>query len=266
MEGIDELIRSIVSKSQIPSVKRRHDILCELRSHLEDSILAAREAGRSDEEIQRVLLSSFGDPGQIAESFAWIYRRERAMMQIAVFLISTFAVAGMLAAAILAVQSVLALGFGSSALRVIASRHTVIEALDILSTVAVYIASVSIEKLFNGYRFQKSLAVVAIIFAIAYGVCAAANVSAPFLGFGLICGVFLRTIRFVMNSGLVRNGIAIAGFVAGGFVSFQIHPWASEYAVVINCLSWFVMGAGYQLMAGLAPRFSEFVSNGLQRV
>src|ERR1700722_6601930 len=136
MQITDELIRDIVNGSQIPSEKKRQAVMRELRSHLEESVLAAREAGRSDDEIRRLVLAGFGDPDQIAQGFAWVYRHERAMLRIAAFLLSTLAVAGVVAAAILAMQAGVAGGFGSSVLRVIASRHTVIEALDILSTVA----------------------------------------------------------------------------------------------------------------------------------
>src|SRR5579863_391538 len=148
MQVADELIRDIVSASQIPSEKKRQAVLRELRSHLEDSILAAREAGHSDDEIRRLVLAGFGDPGEVARGFAWVYRRERTMLRIAVFLLSTLALASVLSAAILAIQAGIAVGFGAPVLKVIGSRHTVIEALDIISTVAAYVGFISIEKLF----------------------------------------------------------------------------------------------------------------------
>jgi len=45
----------------------------------------------------------------------------------------------LLSAAILAVQTGVAIGFGVPALTVLASRHTAIEALDIFSTVVAYV-------------------------------------------------------------------------------------------------------------------------------
>ena len=266
MRAADELIRSIVNESQIPSERKRQAVMRELRSHLEDSILAAREAGRSDDEIRRLILASFGDPGQVARGFAWVYRHERTTLRIIVFLLSTLAIATMLSIAILAMQAGVAMGFGASALKVIASRHTVIEELDILSTVAVYAGFISIEKLFNGHHFQKALAVLILTFAIAAAGCAAANVHAPFLIFGFVSGVFLRAVQVFMKSGLLRTGVAIACFAAVGLISFHAHPWAFQYAAALNCASWLVMGAGYQLMAGLAPRVNEALSKGLQRI
>ena len=182
------------------------------------------------------------------------------------FLLSTLAVASVLSAGILAMQAGLAIGFGASVVRVIASRHTIIEGLDILSTVAVYTGLLSFERLFEIHRFQKALGALALIFAIAAGGCAAANIHAPFLVFGFVSGVFLRTIQVVMKSNPVRTGVAIAWFAAGGVLSFQAHPSALQYALARTCASWFVMGAGYQLMAGLAPRVEEALSNGLQRI
>jgi hypothetical protein len=265
MQITDELIRDIVNGSQIPSEKKRQAVMRELRSHLEDSILAAREAGRSDDEIRRMVLAGFGDPDQVAQGFAWVYRHERAMLRVAAFLLSTLAVASMLSAAVLAMQAGVAVGFGSSVLGVIASRHTVIEALDILSTVVAYVGFISIEKLFDGHRFRKALAALTLTFAIAAAGCAAANVPAPFLVFGFVSGVFLRTMQVFMKSSLVRTGVAITCFAAVGLLSLQAHPSVLQYAVARNLTSWLVMGAGYQLMAGLAPRVDEALWNGLQR-
>jgi hypothetical protein len=266
MQTSDNLIRSIVENAQIPLRKRRRAVLRELLCHLEDSILAAREAGLSDDEVRRQVLASFGDPGQIAQGFAWVYRHDRTMLRIAVFLFSTLGLACMLSVAVLALQAGVAIGFGASALRVVASRHTVIEALDIVSTVAAYVGFISTEKLFDRYRFVKTLAALALTFAIAVAGCAAANIHAPFLIFGFVAGVFLRTIQVFIKSGQIRTGVATVCFVAGGLLSFHAHPSAFQYAIALNCASWFVMGAGYQLMASLAPRVDEALWNGLQRV
>ena len=46
MRAAEELIDQIVNSSQIPSGKRRREIQRELRSHIEDFVVAAREAGR----------------------------------------------------------------------------------------------------------------------------------------------------------------------------------------------------------------------------
>ena len=262
----NELIGDVIRRARIPSEAKRQSLVRELQSHLEDSILAAREAGHSDDEIRRLVFARFGDPGQVAQGFARVYRRERTILRIAVFLLSTLAVASMLSAAILAMQAGLAIGFGASVVKVIASRHTIIEALDILSTVAVYTGLISLERLFDVQRFQKASAVVTLTVAIAVAGCAAANVHAPFLVFGFVSGVFLMTIQTIMKSNLVRTGVAAACFAAAGLLLFQAHPPAFPYALARNCASWFVMGAGYQLMAGLAPRLNEALSNGLQRI
>jgi hypothetical protein len=261
----DDLIKNIVNSSQIPSGKRRQALLRELRSHVEDFMLGAREAGHSDDEIQRLVLANFGDPSQIARDFAWVYRHERTMLRISVFVLSTLAVSSLLSVTILAMQAGVAIGFGTSVLKVLASRHTVIEALDILSTVAAYVGFISLEKIFDRHHFQKALALLTLTLAAAMAGCAAANVHAPFLVFGFVNGVFFRTIQVFMKSRMARTGIAVACFALVGLVSFQVRS-SVQYAVAVNCASWLVMGAGYQLMAGLAARVDAALLNGLQRI
>ena len=264
MQVADELIRDIVSGSQIPSEKKRQAILRELRSHLEDSIFAARAAGRSDDEIRRLVLASFGDPGKVAQGFAWVYRHDRTMLRIATFLLATVTAASVLSAAIFAMQAGIAIGFGAPIVNVIASRHTVTEALDILSTATAYVGFISIEKLVDGRCFLKALAVLTLTFVIAITASTAASVHAPFLVFGFVSGVFLRTIQVLMKSSLARTGVTIACFVAVGLL-FQPHATAIQYAVARSCASWLVMGAGYHLRARLAPRVDEALWKGLQR-
>jgi len=67
----DDLIGDVVRRALIPSEAKRQALVRELRSHLEDCILAAREAGHSDDEIRQLVLARFGDPGQVGEGFAW---------------------------------------------------------------------------------------------------------------------------------------------------------------------------------------------------
>jgi len=113
MRAADELIDCIVNSSEIPSGKRR-EIQRELRSHIEDFVGAAREAGRGQDEIEKLVLANFGDPGQITQDFAWVYRHERRTLRAFAFTISTVLLASSLLAAILAMQAGLALGFGTS--------------------------------------------------------------------------------------------------------------------------------------------------------
>src|SRR5580693_5503146 len=103
MRAADDLIENIVNSSQIPSGRRRQEVQRELRSHIEDFMLAAHEAGSDDDKIETLVLANFGDPGQIARGFAWVYRHERRTLQIFVFLLSTVVLASSLAATVLAV-------------------------------------------------------------------------------------------------------------------------------------------------------------------
>src|SRR6185437_3775754 len=105
MRAADELIDCIVNSSEIPLGKRRLEIQRELRSHIEDFVVAAREAGRDEEEIEKLVLANFGDPSQIAQGFAWVYRHERRRLRAFGYALSTVLLASSLLAAILAMQA-----------------------------------------------------------------------------------------------------------------------------------------------------------------
>jgi hypothetical protein len=262
----DELIGNIVNWSRIPSGKRRREVQRELRSHIEDFMLAARAAGRDDEEIERLVLASFGDPGQIARDFAWVYRNERRMLRICVFVLSTLVLASFLSAAILAIQAGVAFGFGVPVLNVLASRHTVIEALDILSSVAAYVGFTSLERLFDCRRFQKATGLLTLVLTVILAACAAAGVHAGFLIFGFVNGVFFRAIQVFITRRIARIGIVVACFALAGLISSQLRSPVLHYAAAASCASWLIMGAGYQLMTDLAERVDAALSNGLQRI
>ena len=120
MRAAEELIDCIVNSSRIPPGKRRREIQRELRSHIEDFVVAARLAGREQDEIEQLVLANFGDPGQIAKGFAWVYRHERRRLRAIAYTLSTVLLAGCLLAAILAMQAGLAFGFGTPIMKVLA--------------------------------------------------------------------------------------------------------------------------------------------------
>ena len=226
-------------------------------------MLVARQAGRHDDEIERLVLANFGDPGQIARGFAWVYRHERRMLRIFVFVLSTVVLASFLSATILAMQAGVAFGFGIPILKVLASRHTVIEALDILSSVAAYMGITSLEKLFDGRQFQKATGLLALILAVGIAWCKAAGVPAAFLIFGFVNGAFFRAIQVFITRRMARIGIVVACFALAGLVSSQLRSPVLQYATAVNCASWLVMGAGYQLMTDLAARVDGTLSKAL---
>jgi hypothetical protein len=260
----DDLINDIVSSSQIPWGTRRQAVLRELRSHVEDYVVAAREAGHPDDEIQRMVLASLGDPHQIARNFAWVCRHERTVFRISVFVFSTLTVASLLAGAVFTMQAGVAAGFGLPVPNILASRHTVIEALDILSTVAAYVGFLSLEKLFARRKIQKALALLTLCFALAFAGCAVANAHPFFLVFGFVNGVFLRTMQAFIRTRLARAAVVVACFALFGFISFQLWSSAPQYALAANCVSWFIMGAGYQVMTDLATYIDSALFSGLQ--
>src|ERR1700730_6333587 len=164
MQTADRFIQEIVSSSQIPSERRRKEVLRELKAHVEDFVAVSRDAGHTDEETQRLVFANFGDPQEIAKQFAWVYRRERAILHIAVFVMSTIVVASSIAVVVMTMRAGIALGLGVPLLRMFSPRHTIIEAMNMLSTAAAYVGLISLEKLFESRAFQKAAASLALVF------------------------------------------------------------------------------------------------------
>jgi hypothetical protein len=265
VHSADELIDSIVNYPLIPPGKRRREIQRELRSHVEDFVAAAREAGRSQDEIEELVLAHFGDPGQIAQGFAWVYRQERRRLRVFAYTLSTVLLASSLFAAILAMQAGLALGFGTPIINVLASRHTAIEALDIVASVAAYLGLILFESLFEKRPFQKTVLLLAVIFTVLTESGAAAGLHMTFLTFGLVNGVFLRTVQLFVTSKAARVAIVAVCFPPVGL--FLASRWApiSHLDPAAICASWLAMGVGYLMMTELAARVDAALLEGLQR-
>jgi|SRR5580658_615769 hypothetical protein len=266
MGATDELINGVVTCSRIPSVKRRQEIQRELRAHMEDFAATARGAGHQEDEIETLLRSHFGDPEEVAEEFAWVYRHERRRLLLVSYAASTVLVAGSLLLAILAIQSGLAAGFGTSILEMLASRHTVIEGLDVLGCVAVYLAVTSLETLFEGYRFQKAVLLVAGLTAALIVGCAAMSLHTTFLFYGLITGVFLRAVRLFVRKKIVRASVVPICFGCAGLAFGLLRSPISAAGVEATCASWLALGAGYLVMTDIAPRVESTFLNALQRI
>lgn len=226
-----------------------------------------RDWGEIEEaEIEKLVLAKFGDSGQIAQGFAWVYRHERRRLRAFAFTLSTLLLASCLSAAILAMQAGLAFGFGTPIMKVLASRHTVIEALDILASVAVYLGVISLENLFESHRFQKASFPLTVILTVFMVSCAAAGLPMSFLFFGLVNGVFIRAVQLFVIPKIARAGIVVVCFSLAGLVSALLRSPVSQVAPAATCASWLAMGAGYQLMTHLAARVDRALLNGLQRI
>jgi hypothetical protein len=266
MCAADQLVDQIVNFSQIPSGRRRHEIQRELRSHMEDFILTAREAGRDDDEIEKMVIASFGDPAQIAEAFAWVYRRERATVRVCVFLLSSLAVTSLMLAAVVAVQAGIAIGFGTPVWKVLASPHTAMEALDVLFTVITYTGLVALEDLFERNRSLKALALLAVVFVVLAEVCVSVDFRTRFLVFGAVNGAFFRTTQVFIKSGMARTGIVGAAIALLGLISLAVMPSRFQYALAATCTSWLAMGTAYRLMPDAVARIDAALFHRLQRI
>ncbi len=266
MRAADKLIDCIVNSSRIPSRMRRRDIERELRCHIEDFIVAARQAGRGEDEIEKLVLANFGDPGQIAQGFAWVYRHERRRLRVFAYLLSTVLLASSILAVILAMQAGLAFGFGKPIMKVLAGRHAVIEALDILTAVAVYLGLTALENLFERHRFQKAALLLTGILALLIVSCSAASLHTAFLFYGLITGIFFRAIQLFVTPKIARLTIVVICFPLAGLGLAMLRSPGPQLAPAATWASWLVMGASYQLMTHLAARLDAALLNGLHRI
>jgi hypothetical protein len=265
VRAADQLIDGIVNSSRVLPGTRPWEIERELRAHIEDFVSAARAAGREPDEIERLVLANFGDPGQIARGFAWVYRHQRRRLRALVYMLSTLLLASSLLAAILAAQAGLAFGFGAPIMNAFVSRHTVIEALDIVASVAAYLGVTALESLFESHRSQKAAVLLAAIISILLVSCSSAGLHAPFLMFGLINGIFFRAVKVWTAPKIARIGIIVVCFPLAGLVLTLRSP-VSQVALGATGVSWLAMGLGYKLMTDLATRVDAALLNGLQRI
>ena len=265
MRDSNRLIEEIVALCRIPSARRRHDLGRELRTHVEDFEETARLAGHSDEEVQRMVLASFGDARPIGNNFAWVYRHDRALFQLSSFGICALGVGCVISAVILAIQSVAALGIGERVETVLASRHTIIEVLDILATAVAYVGFLSLENLFERYRFSKALSLLSLTFVIIAGGCFLAGIRAPYVFFGFGGAVFLRAVQRFVNSPTARWLAVPVCFALLPVVLFWMQPKAYPYFAAATVASWLIMGTCYQWMTVLAARLDRELSTRLQQ-
>jgi len=212
MRAADLLIEEIVGSSQIPSSGRRREVVRELRSHIDDFVLAARAAGHDEDEIERLVRASFGDPRQMGRNFAWVYRRDRAILRLAVFGFSALAVASLSAAGILAVQAGVAAGFGVPLPRTLLTYHAWIESTNIFATAAAYAAILSLERLFERQRGVKAAILLMGVVCALRLVLGAVGIRASFLVFGCGNAVFLRAVQAVCKGRAARFLIVVACF------------------------------------------------------
>jgi hypothetical protein len=266
MHSANELIERIVSSAQIPSGRRRHDIAHELRAHIEDFVLIAREGGHTDEEIERLALANFGDPREIAREFAWVYRRERAIFRISVFLLSTLAAASAISAVVLALQASMAIGLGIPILRVFRGRHLMLEAIYILCTVSAYVGFIFLERLFDRDRFGKAMASLALMFALVGAGFAAVNAQVEVPLFAFVSGVLLRAIQVFLKSRGARIGAVIACFGLFGVASafWQTPNLGNEAALKLAV--WISIGVCCHLLTDVATRLDRALFNGVQEL
>jgi hypothetical protein len=266
MQTPDKLVDQVVKSSQVPRGKRLREIQRELQSHIEDFVEAARERGHRDDEIEKMVVASFGDPAQIGGAFAWVYRWERAAARALLFLLSSAAVSSLMLGAVLTLQGGIAIGFGTPLQKVLASPHTAIEALDIFFSVLTYTGLVAMERLFDRNRSVKALALLAGTFAVLMTARMTVNFHAPFLVFGMMNGAFFRITYVFVKTGMARTGIVAAALAVFCAIVFPAMTFRFPYALAATCASWLAMAAAYRQMPDAVARVDAALWCRLQRM
>lgn len=256
MSATEELIDRIVEASHMPSSRRRGDLQRELRAHIEDFVAAALEQGAAREEVERLALARFGDAAQIADGFAYVYRHERAARRLLGFVISTMVLAGLLSVGVFAIQAGITFGSGGTILNLLTSHHSAIEALDILASVAAYLALLSFKSLSQASRMQK----VALLLVAIATVAIFSATSAGFLLFGVINGLFFRAIRMGIASELTRLAVVAICFPSTGLVLMSQRMTLATGDIAAITASWLITGIGYLI----ATRFASSVRESIE--
>lgn len=254
MRFADGLIDRIVGHAARVPWWRRQEIRRELRCHFEDFAERAAAAGHSEAEMEQLIARHFGDTDLVAGQFAVVYRHERRLFLSLVFTATTIGLSALLMALVLCAQSALALGWRSSVINVIASRHTLIEALNVFSSVVIYSSFLFMEAVISPRQITR--AAVGLIVGIT--MCAAAWIYAGlpyyFLAYGLANGVFCHLLQRLVKPWLTRVIIAAFCFMLAGlgFVTLRFNP--TPAALAETGASWLVMGCAFQLMTYMALR------------
>jgi hypothetical protein len=258
----DDLIDKIVGSSQVPGGKRRQEIARELRAHIEDFVLIAREAGHTEEEIAKLVAANFGDPQEIAKEFATVYRRERAIQRVSVFLLATLASTSLISIVVLGLQASLAFSLGVPVARVFAGHHLKLETLYIFCTVAAYVGLLSLERLFDRARSPKALALLAAIFAVSALGVSRVDLAPEILIAAFVSGALLRATQIFLKTGIARLGVATACFGLFGLAS-ACRQWPNiQNESVVQLVVWVAIGVCGYLMTNFSRRVDRALSNG----
>jgi hypothetical protein len=75
--SLDHIVSRVVLLAKLPGNKRQREVANELRAHLDDLVEDVRSQGYDGETAARIVRMRFGEPQEIAASFASVYAPER---------------------------------------------------------------------------------------------------------------------------------------------------------------------------------------------
>jgi hypothetical protein len=152
---LDHIVSRVVLLAKLPGNKHRREIARELRAHLEDLAEDVRSQGYDDAAAARIVRMRFGDPEQVAATFASVYAPERWARRI---LQSTVLFAASIIAVVVvisAVQSVAAMCTAESILSTFRDIHR--EVFGFAAIAAGYCSLYAGERLFSTSRLRALL-------------------------------------------------------------------------------------------------------------
>jgi hypothetical protein len=259
MTAQDILVRDIVNASGIVGRRARREVERELQSHVEEIVEDARAAGHSDQEIERIVRTRFGNPEEIAGGFARVYRPERTLVRIAEFTLLAAVSLTIILAFAYAVEVFLALGMGRPAAGVVSSAHLRTEVGFFAGLALGYLSLFFSSRIFTKYSLLKSILLSAAVFV---AVCVGLQYWAPPQGIVLILGfasaLIVRIVELLCSRSITRlAGVAAAlslvAMLAPSCLKPTNHP-GILIAVAVLCLG---ISISCQFMITLARLFER---------
>jgi hypothetical protein len=214
----DVLIERVMAGSGIAGRKRRHEVRLELRSHLEDLIAEARQAGHTDATIATLVAARFGDPGQVASAFARVYRSDRIAFGLAAFGSLAVVALAISYAFVYGVQALLAYGLGVMPARSPSTAHLVSEAVLVGTLTLSYLGLYFAERLFTRFQFAGALGLMALVAGVVVlGTTVTGFGHGLFVSLAFAAAAVARGFERLGARSLVRfMGVAAIVLVAGG--------------------------------------------------
>jgi hypothetical protein len=252
MSEHEMLVEKIMSASGIFGHQRKHDIATEMRCHIEDIIDEELAAGHDEKEIERLVALRFGEPEEIAQDFATVYRSQRIVFTMLSYALLGIVSVFLVAAFVYTIQFGAARWIGASTAHIFAKSHMQSEIPLLAGVTFGYLCLYFSERLFGRKRFAKSIAFTGTFFIFA-GICMKllgfAGVAPLFAG--LLYASFVRSLEQIFSFSVLR--------LVGVLVFFTLIGRLAPYFAPCS-IAWFLFLPMYLAIAVSSQFISYFAS------